>query len=181
MERDRKIKVVNRHTGTVGYTIPEMGIRRQFQPREPKIVTFEELEKLTWTPGGDTILEKYLVITDKEALALLMPSVEPEYWYDIPQVRKILLEGSYDAFLDCLDFAPAGVLEMVKDLAVELEITDLRKRKAIQDKLGFNVDSAIMIKNTKSEEESESPALPKQRRVVENSETSSAPRRRVLA
>jgi len=54
--------------------------------------------------------------------------------------------GSLDEFLDCLDFAPEGVKDLIKNLAVDLPLNDVAKREAIFNKLGFNVDNAIRIK-----------------------------------
>ena len=68
-------------------------------------------------------------------------------------VKNLLLNGSLDSLLDCLDFAPAGVIDLVKDLAVKMEINDIRKRQAILEKTGFNVDKAIQINKETSEEE----------------------------
>ena len=53
------------------------------------------------------------------------------------------MTGSVDAFLDCLDFAPAGVIDLVKQLAIVLPLTDIQKRRALKDKIGFDVDAAI--------------------------------------
>jgi len=55
----------------------------------------------------------------------------------------LLKTGSLEAFLDCLDFAPIGVIELVKKYAVSLPLTDYEKRKALEAKTGFNVDKAI--------------------------------------
>ena len=53
MEKTTLIKVLNRDNGSVVYSIPEMnGLRRVFQAGEVKEVTFEELEKLSYIPGG---------------------------------------------------------------------------------------------------------------------------------
>ena len=57
--------------------------------------------------------------------------------------------GTLDQFLDCLDFAPVSVHELIKDMAVNLPLNDVKKRQAIKDKFGFDVDRAIEIKNTK--------------------------------
>ena len=57
--------------------------------------------------------------------------------------------GSLEQFLDCLDFAPDVIKDMIKDLAVELPLNDMAKRQAIQDKLGFDVTKAIEIANRK--------------------------------
>ena len=55
---------------------------------------------------------------------------------------------------DCLDFAPNGVIDLIKSLAVSLKIDNVSKRKAIQEKTGFNVTRAIEI-NEETEEEEE--------------------------
>jgi len=55
----------------------------------------------------------------------------------------LLQHGSLDEFLDCLDFAPEGVLDLIKEYAVTLPLNDVAKRQAILDKLGFNVTVAI--------------------------------------
>ena len=68
MNKNTKIKVRNRSTGTVGYIIPDMGnYHRKFQPDEVKEVSFEEIQKLSYTPGGNYMLQHYLVIDNAEA------------------------------------------------------------------------------------------------------------------
>lgn len=146
VEKDRIIKVMNRDRGGVGYRIPDMGnLRRQFQSGETKNLTFEELERLSWVPGGMYILRNCLVIYDEEAVHELLGHVEPEYYYTRKDLIELMEHGSLDQFLDCLDFAPAGVLDMIKALSVELPLTDTRKIKAVQDKLHFNVTNAIEL------------------------------------
>lgn len=74
MERSTIIKVLNRDSGAVIYTIPEMnGLRRVFQAGETKEITFEELQKLSYIPGGMPILRDSLVIlNNKEAIRELL-------------------------------------------------------------------------------------------------------------
>ena len=43
MDKSTIISVTNRDNGVVGYTVPDLGIRRIYHPRETKDVTFEEL------------------------------------------------------------------------------------------------------------------------------------------
>ena len=144
MEDDKKIKVKNRTNGVVVYVVPDMGnLKREFQGQEEKIVTFEEIRKLSYTPGGDILIKDYLVIKDPEVLKELNINVEPEYFYNKEEVINLLEHGTLDEFLDCLDFAPDGVLELVKEYAVTLPLNDVSKRKAIRDKLNFDVDKAI--------------------------------------
>lgn len=145
LEKDTIIKVTNRDNGTVGYTIPEMNLRRVFQRGEVKEITMEELRKLSYRPGGQVVLNECLIVHSPEALKELNPDYEPEYFYTEKEVTELLLHGTQAQFLDCLDFAPEGVINLIKDLAVKLEINDLAKREAIQKKTGLNVTKAIEI------------------------------------
>lgn len=144
LSNDTIIKVKSRASGTVGYRIPEMhGLKRSFSKGEIKEVTFEEIKKLSYLPGGQVLLKEYLIINEPEVLKELGIQVEPEYFYTEAEVKNLLEKGSIEQFLDCLDFAPQGTLDIVKDLAVKLEINDIRKREAIKEKMGFNVTKAI--------------------------------------
>lgn len=150
IEKNTLVKVINRFSGTVGYEVDDLGVYRNFYPGESKDIPFEELEKLSFTPGGMTILKEYLEITDKNIAAKIFNlNPEPEYFYSKEDIKKVMQSGTLDEFLDCLDFAPASVHELIKDMAVNLPLNDVSKRKAIKDKFGFDVDKAIEIKNTK--------------------------------
>lgn len=153
IEKDTLIKVRNRDNGTVGYTIPDLGnLHRTFQPNEIKKLSFEELQKLSWVDGGAILLRDYLVIEDNpEAIAELIGKVEPEYNYTEKEVTVLLQSGSLDQLKDALDYAPKGVIELIKDLAVKLPLNDIAKMKAIKEKTGFNVETAIMINEETSE------------------------------
>lgn len=153
VEDSRKVKIKNRvGNGTVGYTIPDMNnLTRIFEDGEEKIVTFEEIRKLSYLHGGSKILKNYLTIEDKEILDEINFNPEPEYFYTREDIIKLMQTGSLDEFLDCLDFAPDGVKETIKTLAVELPLNDVAKRDAIQEKLGFNVTNAIENKKLTEE------------------------------
>ena len=155
LDKESKITVINRSTGRVGYTIPELHVTRQFAFKEKKEIPFKELEALSYLPGGMPLIKDYLVIKDVEAIKELGLEVQPEYYYTEEDIKKILLYGSLNEFLDCLDFAPNGVLEMIKKLSVSLPLNDMEKRNAILEKMNFNVTRAIEIQNTKSEDELE--------------------------
>lgn len=154
LEKNTIIKVMNRDNGTVGYTIPDLNnLHRNFQPKEEKEVTMEELRKLSYLPGGETIIKDCLIIENEEALKELLSDVEPEYFYTEEDIKTLLTSGTIDQFMDCLDFAPIGVIDLVKDLAVKMEVNDIRKRQAILEKTGFDVSKAIEINKETSEEE----------------------------
>ena len=147
------VKVQNRDNGSVGYTIPDLNnLHRTYQPNETKNITMDELRKLSYVPGGMEILRNYLVILDDEAREEILSDVEPEYYLTKDGVKQLLLEGSLDALLDCLDFAPSGVVDLVKDVAVEIELNDVKKRDAILNKTGFNVTNAINFNKETTDE-----------------------------
>lgn len=144
MEKETLVKVRNRAEGSVGYIIPDLGnLNRQFMANETKEVPFDELQKLSFVPGGRYLLDNCLIIEDKAALKELVGDVEPEYFYTEEDIRNLLLAGSMDSFLDFLDFAPQGGIDLAKDLAVKLQINDINKREAIKTKTGFDVTKAI--------------------------------------
>ena len=150
---DNKISITNRSFGTVIYNIPEMGIRREFAPKETKKITPEELEALTSQPGGRELIEGYLLVHDAKALEdIVNIQVEPEYWLTEEKIPGWMQTCSNDEFLDALNFAPDGVKSLIKDYAVKLPLNDYNKIGAIKDILGFDVVSAIRI-NKESQED----------------------------
>ena len=156
LDKNTLIKVTNRDNGSVGYSIPDLGnLERVFTSGETKEVTMEELRKLSYSIGGKVILDEYLIIHNEEAIAELLGTVEPEYYYQEEDVKNLLEHGSLDELKDCLDFAPEGTVDLVKKVAVETELNDIKKRAAIQESTGFNVTSAIEINKETSEEQAE--------------------------
>ena len=144
---DKKlINVKNRNNGTTSYKLPDSHISRTFSYEETKKIPFEELRELSYAPGGEYMLKELLIVEDEEALKELNISVEPEYFYSEAEIKKILFENdNMDAFLDFLDFATEGALDIAKKLAVDEQLPDSRKRKALSKKTGFNIDSAIQV------------------------------------
>lgn len=164
IDKTELIKVTNKGRGITGYVIPDLGnLYREFMPGETKEITMDELRKLSYIPGGKAMLKNYLLIQNEEAVAELLNEVQPEYYYTAEDVKDLLLNGSLDALKDCLDYAPAGTLDLVKKLAVELELNDVKKREAIREMLGFNVTKAIEIEKETNAEEEKQPAKPARR------------------
>ena len=135
--------VKNRGASHVSYRIPEDGIRRSFAPGETKEISYKELEKLTFQPGGMMILTNYLQLIEQDALNAFGIRTEPEYHMSEADVAKLIKTGSVDAFLDALDFAPVAVIELIKKLSVDIPLMDMAKRKALKEKTGFDVDAAL--------------------------------------
>ena len=146
ISKDTILKVTNRNNGHTGYSVPDMNIYRHFMPGETKEVTMEEMRKLSYVPGGRRLIESCLVINSQEAVRELLSDVEPEYFYTEKEIEQLLTKGSLDQLLDCLDYAPDGVISLVKNMAVDMKLNDVSKRDAIKDKTGFDVSKAIEIK-----------------------------------
>lgn len=134
--------VKNRSAGVIFYEVPDLGVRRTFQPGEIKSIPYNELLQLSYQSGGRILMEEYLMI-GKEVLKQLEMRVEPEYDLDGPSIIELMKNGSIDQWIDCLNFAPAGVIDLIKKLSVELPLENYEKKKALKDIYGFDVDIAF--------------------------------------
>ena len=143
MDRKTLFKVTNRSSGMVVYKLPEDNIRREFAPQETKMIPYWELEKLTFQPGGRNLIADYLLIENDQAIQRLGVPTEAEYYMRKENVIKLMQTGSTDEWIDCLNFAPAGVIDMIKDLSTSLPLNDVAKRQILREKTGFDVDAAI--------------------------------------
>lgn len=151
--------VKNRSAGVATYKIPELGVRRTFQPGEIKKISAEELEKLTYRPGGMALLSNFLQIMDAEGIVKAGLNPQPEYYMSEEDIKKLLLTGSLDEFLDCLDFAPPGVIDLIKKMSVSLPLSDMSKRMALKDKTGFDCDAALKHVMEEKEDEGQNTIL----------------------
>lgn len=179
LEESTKIKIQNRDFGSVGYSIPDLNLHREFQPNEIKVITFDELFKLAQTPGGEYIIQNFLIIYNDEAIKeIFADDVEPEYYYTEREVINLMKNGSVDEFEDCLNFAPKGVLDLIKDLSVRLPLNDVAKRDLILKKMSFDVAGAIEL--AKVDNPDEVPAQPQRKAAKPVVGNSNAPVRKVV-
>lgn len=171
--------VTNRSASMVVYSIPEDNIRREFQPGETKKISHGELEKLSYQSGGTYLINNYLLIRNEAAIQELGVPTEPEYFMTDVEVVDLIQNGSLDAWLDCLDFAPEGVIEMVKRLSVTVPLNDFEKRRTLKEKTGFNVDAAIRHVEEEREEEGNNTNTTTAKRRVQPAEAPTPGRRTV--
>lgn len=168
LDKNTLIKITNRYNGMAGYEVADLGINRLFMAGETKEVTMEEIRKLSYSIGGMNLLKDCFILDNPEAVAEILGTVEPEYYYTEEEVTKLLNQGSLAELQDCLDFAPEGTIELVKKIAVETKLNDIQKRKAIFEATGFNVDAAVMVNEATEDEKVEEE---KTRRVTKASTT----------
>ena len=146
-------RVKNRGASTVVYKIADQGIRREFKPGQIMSISSEELEELTFQPGGTLILSQFLQIMDLDGIQAARIKTEPEYHMSEQDVAKLITTGSLDAFLDALDFAPIGVIDLLKKISISIPMVDIQKRKALKEKTGFDVEAALKHNEEDKEED----------------------------
>ena len=124
-------------------------------PGETKRISYDELLKLSYQPGGREMMANFLQIQSNGVPKSLGIKTEPEYYMSEQDVINLLKNGTLDEFLDCLDFAPVGVIELVKRFAVQLPLADYDKRQALKNKTGFDVDAAVSNSGTEVDSKQE--------------------------
>lgn len=137
------MRVKNRSVSVIGYTIPDLNIRRRFVPGEVKEIPKEELDKLLYQPGGHYLLANYLQIHKDDVKQIEMVDPEREYYLSEDQVKDLIKTGSLDAFKDALDFAPQGIIDLIKHYAVTLPMNDIAKIDALKKATGFDASKAL--------------------------------------
>lgn len=143
MDNNRKVLVRNRSNSIVIYHVDDMGVRREFAPGETKMIPLSEIYALSQKQSGLYQLRNNLFVQDTAAIQEMQMHVEPEYFLDEAGVRNLLQNGSVDELIDCLNFAPKGVIELLQKQALELPLNDLQKINVIKEKLGFDVVGAL--------------------------------------
>ena len=169
--------VKNRSAGIATYKIPELGVRRSFSPGEVKKISAEELEKLTYRPGGMALLANFLQVLEPEAIGMIGLNPQPEYHMSERDIINLMKDGSLDEFLDCLDFAPPGVIDLIKKLSVSLPLTDFQKTNALKTKTGFDCAAALRHVIEEKEDDGENTILKTQNERRVKKEEVSAGRR----
>ena len=149
--------------------------------------TKDEIEALSYTNGGLDLIRNHLLVKDEEILDDLNINREPEYYMNANDVLNLLKTGSLDELLDALDFAPEGVITLIKDLSVELPLNDFAKRQAIMEKTGFDVSAAIANYQANNVSENDEPVKPEpkkvrrtQPKVVKKTEAQVAPVKKIV-
>ena len=179
MDEKTICNVRNRSSSRVCYVIPEDGIRREFAPGETKKISFQELEKLSFQAGGIALMTHFLQVKAPKVIEELNLHTEPEYNMEEPQVIDLIKNGSLDSFLDCLDFAPVGVIDLIKKYAVDLPMENVAKIDALKQKTGFDVVKARENMKAEAAEEESKPASTGRRVPIETtSQEEAAPARR---
>ena len=141
VNKEKRVKVVNRTSGSLAYKIDTLRVTRHWRkPGDYLNISIAELLELKTVRGGQSLLENYVIIEDKEALSVLFPDqeLEPEYNYGLKEIEFLLYEADTEQLLDALDFAPKGVLDLIKAKSAEKLPNTTAKIEAINKK--FKID-----------------------------------------
>lgn len=141
VNKEKRVKVVNRASGSLAYKIDTLRVTRHWRkPGDYLNISIAELLELKTVKGGQSLLENYVIIEDKEALSVLFPDqeLEPEYNYGLKEIEALLYEADTEQLLDALDFAPKGVLDLIKAKSAEKLPNATAKIEAINKK--FKID-----------------------------------------
>lgn len=168
----KKVMVINRASCSISYNLPELMASRVFRsfgtPGDRMEIADSELKALSYTAGGRILLDSYLMIDDADVTEDLGITTEPEYFYTEDELVALLKKGTMDQLLDCLQFAPEGVLDLLKKVAVDIRLDSTEKRKVIGEHLKVNLDAMIkndiIIKQAESAAGKEEDAKPAGRR-----------------
>lgn len=148
---EKLIEVQNLTDYQVGYTVPEIGTKRGFMPQQTRKIAAGELRAVHAGPGGETLFADYLAVKDAELAAefdITTDVFEHEYNWTQENVDTVLQYGSIDALKDALDYAPAGIIDLIIDRAIALQIPDNNKLAAITESTGHDIASMIQLKKS---------------------------------
>ena len=146
------MEVINRSDSSVTYTVEDLRVRRTFAIGEKKEISEQEVNALFQQDGGAELIKHYLLVNDKEWVRNHMPNAPIEYFWQVEDIKKCLLEDDVDLFSETLDYAPDGVLDLIKTMAWRLPLNDLNKVEALRLKTGFDplVAAGVMKQPTKT-------------------------------
>lgn len=166
---DRKIKVYNRTGGSLAYNIEALRtIRHWPKPGDYLNIGIDELIELKTVPGGMYILEHCVKIDDDEALKAIFDDrdVEPEYKYGVEEVDYLLYEGTLEQLLDALDYAPEGVLDLIKTRSKNKLPNTTAKVSAINEKFGFDLNKVVELAKSVAQDDEEKEEVVSARRAT---------------
>lgn len=147
MDEKTFVTVTNRSTGIAYYAIPEMNIRREYQPNETKKITVQEIAAVCSQPGGRELLYNYFLVQNVDTVHEVMNvKEEPEYWLTADKIPEWLNSCTIDEFSDALNYAPEGVKDLIKTYSISVPLIDMNKRELVKEILSFDVTAAIQAK-----------------------------------
>ncbi len=170
------VKNMMRHE--VGYVLTS-GVARHFAPHMTIRIKAEELRDLSYESGGLDFLRNYVCVGNSalaEEFGISNDLIE--YTWGEKEIEEALTTADIDVLLDALDFAPDGIVEELRDKAIELEIPDGNRIAAINKRLGIDINTMIKNKHAYDTAEDKTEEAPKQRRTTAARKSTTGTRRK---
>lgn len=140
---EKKIKVASRFRGECSLEVSK-GVFRRWAHRGAEVLMSEdEIINAANSKGGRITIENYLMINDKALLKKLGMEVEQEYFYNTKSVKALLQLGSLEDLESALAANNEGIRMMIKDIAIEIRLSDLSKRNLISKFTGVDLNKVI--------------------------------------
>lgn len=175
------VPVKNMMRNEVGYTLSN-GVSRHFAPHMTIRIKASELRDLSYESGGLDFLRNYVCVGNADLAEEFGISNDLiEYTWTEQDVVNALTTSDLDVLLDALDFAPDGILDELRDKAVELEIADGNRIAAINKRMGVDINNMIKNKHAYDTVDTKSEEAPKQRRSSTAKKTTTTRRRTTAA
>lgn len=148
----KEYEVISKYNGYLSVKEYNTNINRIFPKLGFKMLLSEEsIRNIAYNPGGRYILENRLIINDQELVKKLELNLELEDSYTPNDIKDLLINGSVDQLEDALNFGNKGTKELIKDIAIDIEINDLEKRRVIQNYTKVNINQAIENKGEETD------------------------------
>lgn len=146
MEKRKMVEVVSIGRGMVGYTAEGTGARRKwYKSGVSKQIPMEELIMLMNSQGGEVLLTRYLLIKDNEVRRILGLPLDKEKIMDKTDMIDVL-NGSIEDLKETVKKMYPESVEVLADLAIELEIDHMGKINFLKEKTGIDVYRQIQEK-----------------------------------
>lgn len=152
MEKKKMVEVLSIGRGMVGYIAEGTGARRKwYKSGVSKQVPIEELMMLMNSQGGEVLLTRYLLIKDPEVRKILGLPLDKEKTMDKTDMVNVL-NGSIEDLKEIVKKMYPENVEVLADLAIELEIDHMGKINFLKEKTGIDIYRQIQEKKEESKE-----------------------------
>ena len=161
-----KVKVFNYSTGEVGYTIENRNVRRNWLPGQTLPIAVDELQEGLYNFGIEVLFREGILqiksLEERIAVGLATGEMNEETKqievtddltgiYDKDQILAALKSEKLIDLVNLLKDAKPGVKDTLIDLAIDNEVTDMKKVDIIKKYTGTDV--MIIIQNRKKLED----------------------------
>lgn len=155
------VTVENMTSNRCGYVL-DNGTKRRFGANGKLSIPAEELRTMVYEHGPYMFQNVLRVKNNALAHEFGVPEDMIEYNWSEQDIIDALTTSDIAVLLDALDFGPEGIKDELATKAVELEITDGSRMKAIMEATGLNIEAQIKNKHAydkaDDEPEEEKPA-----------------------